>query len=158
MAGLTYVLTHPGFRAVKVGYTRTNARRLEHFGRRGWEPYRTLLVTSHGIARDVEQAALFEIRFRLHVPPYLTEAEMGSGWSETSSLGLIRAGDVWNIVCEQAAMVLLRPTVGRADGRRSNGGTPPRRTPGDTAPYSPLARKQAVLEQVARTASPEEQS
>lgn len=44
------------------------------------------------------------------------------------------------------------------DGRRSNGGTPPRRTPGDTAPYSPLARKQAVLEQVVRTASPEEQS
>jgi chemotaxis protein histidine kinase CheA len=44
------------------------------------------------------------------------------------------------------------------DGRRSNGGTPPRRTPGDTAPYSPLARKQAVIEQVVRAASPEEQS
>lgn len=33
------------------------------------------------------------------------------------------------------------------DGRRNNGGTPPRRTPGDTAPYSPLARTQARLEQ-----------
>ena len=34
------------------------------------------------------------------------------------------------------------------DGRRNNGGVPPRRVAGDTAPYSPLAKKQAVLEQV----------
>lgn len=33
------------------------------------------------------------------------------------------------------------------DGRRNNGGTPPVRRPGDTAPYSPLARTQARLEQ-----------
>lgn len=33
------------------------------------------------------------------------------------------------------------------DGRRNNGGTPPRRTPGDTAPYAPIARAQARLEQ-----------
>ncbi|MEU7149186.1 hypothetical protein AB0B15_14290 [Streptomyces sp. NPDC045456] len=38
------------------------------------------------------------------------------------------------------------------DGRRFNGGTPPRRTPGDTPPYSPLAKKQASIEQTARTA------
>jgi hypothetical protein len=39
------------------------------------------------------------------------------------------------------------------DGRRNNGGIPPLRTPGDTAPYSPLARKQAALEQTTRTAT-----
>ncbi|WP_435643858.1 hypothetical protein ACR9VJ_26385 [Streptomyces sp. H49] len=33
------------------------------------------------------------------------------------------------------------------DGRRNNGGTPPRRTPGDTAPYSAIARNQARHEQ-----------
>jgi hypothetical protein len=44
------------------------------------------------------------------------------------------------------------------DGRRFNGGTPPRRTPGDTAPYSSAARKQATLEQTARPAASEEQS
>jgi chemotaxis protein histidine kinase CheA len=33
------------------------------------------------------------------------------------------------------------------DGRRNNGGTPPVRRPGDTAPYSPVAKKQAALEQ-----------
>lgn len=33
------------------------------------------------------------------------------------------------------------------DGRRNNGGTPPRRTPGDTTPYAPIARAQARLEQ-----------
>jgi chemotaxis protein histidine kinase CheA len=35
------------------------------------------------------------------------------------------------------------------DGRRNNGGTPPRRRPGDTQPYAPIARKQAALEQAA---------
>lgn len=39
------------------------------------------------------------------------------------------------------------------DGRRFNGGTPPRRTPGDTAPYSPVAKKQAAIEQTADTAT-----
>lgn len=38
------------------------------------------------------------------------------------------------------------------DGRRFNGGTPPRRTAGDTAPYSPAAKKQAALEQTASAA------
>jgi hypothetical protein len=33
------------------------------------------------------------------------------------------------------------------DGRRNNGGTPPVRRPGDTAPYSQLAKKQASIEQ-----------
>lgn len=36
------------------------------------------------------------------------------------------------------------------DRRRFNGGTPPRRTAGDTAPYSPVAKKQAALEQGGR--------
>jgi hypothetical protein len=34
------------------------------------------------------------------------------------------------------------------DGRRNNGGTPPRRRPGDTQPYSPIARRQASIEQM----------
>ncbi|MGW7597249.1 hypothetical protein [Streptomyces antimycoticus] len=33
------------------------------------------------------------------------------------------------------------------DGRRSNGGTPPLRRPGDTQPYTEAAKKQAALEQ-----------
>lgn len=43
------------------------------------------------------------------------------------------------------------------DGRRNNGGTPPRRVPGDSQPNSPVARKQAVLEQTSRKDA-EEQS
>lgn len=38
------------------------------------------------------------------------------------------------------------------DGRRFNGGTPPRRTAGDSQPNSPLAKKQAALEQAASAA------
>lgn len=37
------------------------------------------------------------------------------------------------------------------DGRRFNGGTPPRRTPGDSQPTSPIARTQARLERTAST-------
>ncbi|MFG3488534.1 hypothetical protein [Streptomyces sp. NPDC047972] len=46
------------------------------------------------------------------------------------------------------------------DGRRANGGVPPRRVAGDTAPYSPVAKKQAALEQAStlRTSTSEEQS
>jgi chemotaxis protein histidine kinase CheA len=36
------------------------------------------------------------------------------------------------------------------DGRRNNGGTPPLRRPGQTAPIHPVARKQAALEQAAQ--------
>jgi hypothetical protein len=39
---------------------------------------------------------------------------------------------------------------GEPDGRRNNGGTPPRRMPGDTAPYSAAAKKQASIEQTAK--------
>lgn len=42
------------------------------------------------------------------------------------------------------------------DGRRNNGGTPPRRTPGDSAPNSPLARTQARLERTADNAAQKE--
>lgn len=49
------------------------------------------------------------------------------------------------------------PHADGVDGRRFNGGTPPRRVAGDTQPLSPLARKQAVLEQTTRKPS-EEQS
>lgn len=35
------------------------------------------------------------------------------------------------------------------DGRRNNGGTPPLRRPGDSQPNSPIAKKQAALEQAA---------
>lgn len=149
MTGLTYVLTHPDFRAVKVGCTTSSSRRLEYFGRRGWEPYRSLAVASRSLARQVEQASLFEIRFHLYVPHYLTHAEMRyGGWSETSSLGLITAREVWEVVCEQAASLVMSPTVGRVtDRRRSNGGIPPIRRPGQTVPYHPIARAQARLEQ-----------
>lgn len=148
MNGLTYVLTHPAFRAVKVGYTTPKSKRLEDFGRRGWEVFRRLEVATPEMAREVEQATLFEIRHHLYIPPYLTRSEMRQfGWTETSSLGLITAREVWNIVCWQAGMVYLSPRVaGPPDGRRRNGGTPPRRRPGQTLPYSPLARTQARLE------------
>lgn len=149
MTGLTYVLTHPDFRAVKVGHTTHKSTRFEDFGRRGWQVYRTLEVTSPGIARQIEQATLFELRHLRLVPAYLTRNEMREyGWTETSSLGLITAREVWDIVCWQAVLLQLAPhVVGPPDGRRRNGGTPPRRVRGDSLPNSRIARTQARLEQ-----------
>lgn len=149
MTGLTYVLTHPNFRAVKVGHTTPKSTRFEDFGRRGWQVYRTLEVASPRIARQIEQAALFELRHQRFVPIYLTRNEMREyGWTETSSLGLITAREVWDIVCWQAGVLQLAPhVVGPPDGRRRNGGTPPRRVRGDSLPNSRIARTQARLEQ-----------
>lgn len=151
MTALTYVITHPHFRAVKVGHTTPEAKRLEDFRRRGWEPYRTLELSAPEIARHVEQMALFEIRYRRLVPSYLTRNEMREfGWTETSSLGLISAREAWDVVCWQAGLFYLSPHVtGPTDGRRRNGGTPPRRVRGDTLPNSRLARTQARIEQSA---------
>jgi len=151
MTGITYVLVHPGFRAVKVGYTSPRTKRLEELGRRGWIVYRRLEVGAPEAARQIEQATLFELRHRLYIPPYLTRTDMRAfGWTETSSLGLIEAREVWDIVCHQAGLLYLSPHVaGPADGRRRNGGTPPRRVRGDSLPNSRMARTQARIEQAA---------
>ncbi|MFE2047968.1 hypothetical protein ACFXAS_05635 [Streptomyces sp. NPDC059459] len=159
ITGLTYVITHPDFRAVKVGYTTPKSKRLEQFGRRGWQLYRTLEVATPEIARRIEQAALFEIRYRRFIPAYLTPNEMREfGWTETCSLGLIAAREVWDVVCWQAGVVHLSPQMsGPPDGRRRNGSTPPRRVRGDTPRYSRVARIQARIEQAA-TRIPKDQS
>lgn len=158
MTGLVYVITHPGFRAVKVGHTTPTATRLQDFCRRGWEPCRSLEVSTPAAARQVEQMALFEIRHSLYVPPYLTRNEMReAGWTETSSLGLIAATEVWDIVCQQAGLMHLAPHVsGPVDGRRRNGGSPPRRVSGDCLPNSRMARRQARLERTTLQAAPKD--
>jgi len=149
MTGITYVFIHPGFQSVKVGYTTPSAYRFRELTRRGWTPYHRLHFKSATHAREIEQAALFDIRFRLCVPPHLAKEQLLGidGWTETSSLALISAREVWDIVCEQAGLFQLAPHVtGPPDGRRRNGGTPPRRVRGDTLPYSRMARTQARLE------------
>lgn len=64
-------------------------------------------------------------------------------------------GDFSQVESQKGPRVKRDPEV--PDGRRFNGGTPPRRTPGDSQPHSPVARKQAALEQTAKTAATEEQ-
>ncbi|MFD4596754.1 hypothetical protein ACFWPQ_01850 [Streptomyces sp. NPDC058464] len=147
MTGLIYLLAHPDFRALKIGFAAAKSDRLEELGRRGWQPYRTLTVATPELAREIEQAALFEIRYRRFVPHLLTSKEVRHGWTETFSLSLITVREAWDVLCSQAGLVYLAPHVtGQPDGRRRNGGTPPRRVPGQTLPYSRMARTQARLE------------
>ncbi|WP_019358003.1 MFS transporter [Streptomyces sp. AA1529] len=54
-------------------------------------------------------------------------------------------GEFSLITSQKAARSKKAPDA--PDGRRFNGGTPPRRTPGDTQPYSAGAKKQAAIEQ-----------
>lgn len=113
MTGITYVMTHRSYRSVKVGYTSPNSLRLSGLRRGGWEPFRQLVCESTSLAREVEQATLFEIRFRLYVPIHLTHAQMRGvhGWSETSSIAVISPREVWEIVCEQGALQQIAPIV-----------------------------------------------
>jgi hypothetical protein len=113
MTGITYVMTHRGYRSVKVGYTSPDSLRLSGLRRGGWEPFRQLACESTSLAREIEQAALFEIRFRLYVPVHLTPTQMRGvhGWSETSSIAVISPSEVWEIVCEKGALEQLAPTV-----------------------------------------------
>lgn len=141
MTGITYVVTHQDLRAIKVGCTSARSNRLEYLERRGWTPYRHLAVETTRLARQIEQATLFELRFRLHVPPYLKVDQLpNGGWTETASAALIGAPEVWEIVCEQAGLAQLNPDVGR--GMRQ----PPahRRQRGDTPRYVAAARSEAA--------------
>ena len=152
MTGITYVVTHPDLRAVKVGCTSSRSNRLEYLERRGWAPYRHLAVQTTRLARQIEQATLFELRFRLLVPPYLKADQLpNGGWTETASAALISASEVWEIVCEQAGLSQLNPDAGR--GMRQ----PPahRRQRGDTPRYVAAARSEAArTARVAQLAAP----
>ncbi len=144
MTGITYVVTHPGFRSVKVGYTGAKSDRREQLARRGWEPYRDLVVTTHQVARRIEQATIFDLRFRLYIPPHLIGSQMpDGGWSETASISLISARELWDLVCEQAALVQLEPTAQKVRPPRHIP-VQHRRTKGDTPRYVRSARIEAA--------------
>jgi hypothetical protein len=148
MNGVTYVMTHRGYRSVKVGYTSLGSARYEDLMRHGWQPYRHLQSASTELARRVEQLALFDIRFRLHVPIHLTSAHMGhlGGWTETSSEDLLNAKEAWDLVCEQGGREQLAPVVERLRGQRGLVGGPAIRgvrSSGDTPRYVKAARIEA---------------
>ncbi|WP_329616451.1 hypothetical protein OG244_28395 [Streptomyces brevispora] len=144
MTAITYVITHPGYRAVKLGYTGAESDRIEQLARHGWQSFRRLSLVSSRLAWEVEQAALFQIRHRLYIPPYLTSGQMPSGgWTETASLSLIDAREAWEIVLEEAAAAHLAAQLGRPKPRRRIP-VPPRRTAGDTPKFAAVARVEAA--------------
>lgn len=140
--GIVYVIAHDCLGAVKVGCSSAGTDRIGTFARDGWQPFRRLRTATPDHARTVEQATLFHLRHRLYIQPFLTARHMpAGGWTETSSINLISPGCLWDLVCEQAGLFQMSPVVLKApDGRRRNGGTPPRRRPGDTARYHAAAR------------------
>ncbi|MGW7087553.1 hypothetical protein ACWGH2_29210 [Streptomyces sp. NPDC054871] len=99
---------------------------------------------------------------------YVTEQIWGEAWYRVTGFKQVgvdlevdaqtRAADARAKTAEQAPVLgslslvtSHRPsgskkTSSEPDGRRNNGGTPPRRTPGDTLPNHPVARSQARVE------------
>ena len=146
MTGITYVMTHAGFRSIKIGHTGAEEDRVPQLMKHGWQPYRHLRSMSVDQARRIEQATLFDIRFRLGIPVQLTRAHMGhaAGWTETSSANLITAREAWELVCEQAALDQLAPVVASVPPVRSYRPVPPRRQRGDTPRYVRAARVEAA--------------
>lgn len=146
MAGITYVMTHSGYRSVKVGYTGAEGDRVHQLVKHGWQPYRYLHSISIEQARSIEQATLFYVRFRLGIPVHLARAHMGhaAGWTETSSANLITAKEAWELVCEHAALEQLAPIVASVRPTSSYRPVPPRRQKGDTPRYVRAARVEAA--------------
>lgn len=145
MTAITYIVTHRGYRSVKVGYTEVGSDRLEQLAKLGWEPFRHLHLATPRIARDVEQAALFQIRYRLYVPVHLTPDQMLSGgWTETVNARLLSAADAWQIVCEEAGAVQMAPVVAASGRQHNRPAGQYKRTKGDTPRYVPVARKEAA--------------
>jgi hypothetical protein len=146
--GVTYVMTHAPLNSVKIGYTHSGSDRMRTLRSLGWRDFGVLVLATHRLAWEVEQATLLQIRSRHLAPVHLTPEHLPNGWTETVSASLLSALTVWDMACEQAGLIQLSPTLVRPpDGRRRNGGIPPRRMPGETQPYSRLARTQARLEQ-----------
>lgn len=145
MTGITYVVTHRGFGSVKIGYAKVGGDRIEQLMKQGWDPFRHLHLATPQLARDVEQAALFQVRHYLSIPVHLAPGQMRTGgWTETFSARSLGAAAAWEIVCEQAGILQLEPVV-TATGRQRNRPTSSyRRTKGDTPTYVQAARREAA--------------
>jgi hypothetical protein len=144
--GVTYVLTHPEFRSVKVGCTTYQSRRLLDLWRRhGWVPYKQLRLASKGLAETVEQGVILQLRHRLGFPAHLTHELVSAGWTETVSERLIDAEGVWNLVCDEAAALQMAPVVGSFKPLSHRPPIQHRRTKGDTPKYVKAARTQARI-------------
>lgn len=144
MYGLTYVVTHSGFRSVKVGCTTERAGRLLYLARHGWLLHEQLRLQSKGMAQMIEQRVLFQLRHRLGFPAHLNHELMGHGWSETVSASLIEAAGVWDLVCEEAADVQMASVIGEFRPVRRRPPIGYRRCKGDTPRYVAVARRLAA--------------
>lgn len=143
--GIVYVVSHPGLKAVKVGFSSTGSNRLDGLMGKGWEPYRRLYVSNPALARRIEQAVLFEMRHRHYIPEYLTGDRMNlSGWTETAVASLVSPQRLWDLVCEQAGAEQLAPRVQRIKVYRPHFTVRGVRSQGDTPRYAPVARREAA--------------
>jgi hypothetical protein len=82
---VVYLITHPGFQAVKIGVTDSSGSRLKKHRTRGWQVLCTITVPGER-ALFIEAEILDWWRGELALPAYLGPQEMKQGgWTETVS-------------------------------------------------------------------------
>jgi hypothetical protein len=80
---LVYLITHPGYGAVKIGITDAKGGRVKKHLQRGWEVLATVRVPGE-TAIAIEDEILDWWRVDLTLSPYLGREEMPQGgWTET---------------------------------------------------------------------------
>jgi hypothetical protein len=80
---LVYLITHPGYAAVKIGITDAEGSRVNKHRQRGWEVLATVNVPGEA-ALAIEAEILSWWRVDLGLGPYLGRQEMPQGgWTET---------------------------------------------------------------------------
>lgn len=108
-AAHVYVMSHPTYKALKVGVAGGKGRqtaRIDQHTREGWLLYRAMLLPSRPHAGAVEKAVLHELRVVRGLPSLLTSAQMPqSGWTETVSAEAIQASELWELVVKFAESV-----------------------------------------------------
>jgi hypothetical protein len=116
--GVVYLLHHPELGAYKIGIAQEASTRTEDLATRGWFTFRTLrfdLVTN---AYRVEQMVLASYR-DASLCPFLTRAELPSGWTETIDAEAVSLPDLW------AEIVAAAAGVAGLEGERSEPGDEP---------------------------------
>jgi hypothetical protein len=99
---VVYVITHPEWRAHKVGVagvtrraSNREGRRLADHERAGWEIYDTIQFIRGADAKAAEQGVLRWLREDKQLGPYLTT---GNGWTETVAADAITPAALWRQV------------------------------------------------------------
>ncbi|MCX5130018.1 hypothetical protein [Streptomyces sp. NBC_00347] len=111
-----YVMTHSGFKAGKVGIGELGKGRTEAHIKEGWTLVRSLVLPYQPLARAVERAVLRPLNEAGATGFVLAGAMPQGGHTETVSLALYPAAELWRLVAEAADRIAPTGAEFTSDG------------------------------------------